>query len=215
MARITILGGTGFTGSRLVREAASRGHEVTSYSRHDPTDPVLRVNYKIASLIETAVRDEAVSRVDVVISALAPRAEMESHYEAVHSSLIDLAAERHIRFGVIGGFGSLRLAPGHPRFVHAGTPPHDLGNEPRIVHRVLEALTESAPEQLDWFFVSPAAEYGREWDREALGGFRTSGEVALFDGNGRSALSAADFAVAVIDEVEDPSQHRAQWSVAY
>lgn len=215
MARITVIGGTGYTGHHLVREAASRGHEVTSYSRSERGAPVPRVNYKLASVTDAAVQDEALSRIDAAIVALSPRADMAAQYEVVIARLSDLAAERGIRLGIVGGFSSLRPAPDAPRFIDTEQSPPERGREPRIVTKVLDTLLASAPENLDWFFVSPAAAYGAHAPGESLGRYRISGDVALFDEQGTSSISGSDFALAVIDDIEDEARVRTHWSVAY
>lgn len=68
---------------------------------------------------------------------------------------------------------------------------------------------------LDWLFVSPALEFSAWTPGEDLGRYRVGGEVALFDEHGKSAISGVDYARAVVDEIENPTRHRAQIGVAY
>jgi putative NADH-flavin reductase len=68
--------------------------------------------------------------------------------------------------------------------------------------RVLDALEQHAPEGLDWLFVSPAQQYGSYAPGEALGRYRVGGRVAIRDEQGVSAVSGADFALAIVDEIE-------------
>ena len=77
MARIKVLGGTGYGGSAVVREAARREHTVTSYSRQPPTDPVEGVEYVTGSALEPSVLAQTVQDADVVFEAISPRGEME------------------------------------------------------------------------------------------------------------------------------------------
>jgi putative NADH-flavin reductase len=70
-------------------------------------------------------------------------------------------------------------------------------------------LVETAPESLDWLFISPAGAYGSFAPGESTGHYRVGDEVALFDERGESAVSGADFALAVVDEIERPVHHRA------
>lgn len=212
--RITVLGGTGYTGANIVREAASRGHEVVSYSRSLPAEPVDGVRYETGSLIDDAVRRRAVADTDVIVSALSPRGELETELRAVDARLAELAGAAGVRFGVIGGFSGLRPAPGAPRFVDGDGVPAEFAAEARTMVDVLEDL-EATPAELDWFFVSPAADYGSYAPGEPTGKYRVGGDVALFDDNGRSAISGVDFALAIVDELEKKTQHRVQFSVAY
>ena len=71
------------------------------------------------------------------------------------------------------------------------------------------------PQELDWVFVSPAGAYGAWAAGERTGAYRVGGEVALFDAEGGSNISGADFALAVVDEIETPVHHREHIGVAY
>ena len=213
MARITVIGGTGYAGASIVREAAARGHEVTAYSRNAPAEPVAGVRYEQGSVLDDEVRARAVERADVVVSALSPRGELTRELLSVDTRLAELAAAAGVRFGVVGGYSSLRPAPGAPRFADGDLPP-EFAAEGRTMAAVADALL-SAPEGLDWFYVSPAAQYGAFAPGEATGAYRLGGDVAIADADGKSVISGADFASAVVDEIDNPKHHRAHFSVAY
>ncbi|RSM48953.1 NAD-dependent epimerase [Actinoplanes sp. ATCC 53533] len=213
MARITVIGGTGYAGASIVREAAARGHEVTAYSRSAPAEPVPGVRYEQGSMLDDEVRARAVERADVVVSALSPRGELTRELLSVDTRLGELAAAAGVRFGVVGGYSSLRPAPGAPRFADGDLPP-EFAAEGRTMAAVADALL-SAPEGLDWFFVSPAAQYGAFAPGEATGAYRLGGDVAIADADGKSVISGADFASAVVDEIDNPKHHRMHFSVAY
>ncbi|WP_223692333.1 NAD(P)-dependent oxidoreductase [Leifsonia poae] len=215
MTKITVLGGTGYTGANIAREAVSRGHEVTSFSRTALSEPVAGVSYETGSLLDDAVRRSAVQNADVVLGALSPRGELAGALEDVYARFEELSAESGARFVVIGGFSTLRPAEGAPRFVHGDGVPAEFADEAREMTGVLEHLLSASPTALDWLYVSPAATYGSYAPGEATGAYRTGGEVALFDEAGESAVSGADFALAVVDEIDKPSLRRAQLSVAY
>lgn len=68
---------------------------------------------------------------------------------------------------------------------------------------------------VDWLFVSPGLEFSAWMPGEDLGRYRIGDEVALFDENGKSAISGVDYARAMLDEIEKPTRHRAQIGVAY
>ncbi len=76
-------------------------------------------------------------------------------------------------------------------------------------------LVNRAPAELDWVFVSPAGSYGSWAPGARTGVYRISGEVAQFDADGGSNISGADFAAAIVDEVETAAHHRAHIGVAY
>jgi len=214
MARITVLGGTGYAGSHIVREAAARGHDVTSYSRSEPTDRVDGVTYVAASVLDDDVLAEAVSGADVVFETISPRGEMAGKLEGVVGRLIPLAAQAGVRLGVLGGAGSLRVAPDGPRLVDMGVMPEEILPEVNTGIALLEAL-QSAPAELAWFYISPAGGFGAFAPGEHTGRYRVEKDVLLTDENGESRLSGEDLAVAVLDEIERPAHHRERFHVAY
>ncbi len=212
MSTIAVIGGTGYAGSSIVREAATRGHQVTSLSRSLPAEPVDGVTYVQGTAAEAA---PLVAGADVVVGALSPRAGTEGTLVETYTKLAELAAEAGARLFVVGGFSSLRPAPGAPRFAEGDLPP-EFADEAREGNAVLGALMETAPESLDWVFVSPAAAYGAYTPQGApRGTYRTSTDIALFDEEGNSAIEAADLALAILDEIEKPAHHRTQVHFAY
>lgn len=215
MARITVLGGTGYTGGNIAREAAARGHEVTSFSRNEPGEPVPGVRYETGSMLDEAHRERAVAGADVVVAALAPRGELEDELSSVYAGLGELAAAFGARYGVVGGYSSLRPEKGAPRIAFTEEIPPQYAKEARVMATIADELVDDAPEELDWFFVSPAAVYGSYAPGEARGTYRIGGDIPLADEHGASAISGADFAAAIVDEIEKPTHRRTQFSVAY
>jgi putative NADH-flavin reductase len=214
MARITVLGGTGYGGAAVVREAARRGHPVTSYSRRPPAEPVDGVTYGTGSLLDPQLLALSVQDADVVFEALSPRGDMVGKVEGVVDELIRLAGETGVRLGVLGGVSSTLVAHGGPRlFDVADTPPEILA-EVRTGLDVLETL-KTAPETVDWFYVSPAAEFGSWVDAPVTGAYRLSDDVLLKDENGTSTISADDLALAILDEIEQPRYRRRRFHVAH
>jgi uncharacterized protein len=212
MATIVIVGGTGYTGANIAREAAFRGHTVVSISRSEPAERVPGVRYELGGVEEVAPR--VVAGADVVVAALSPRGDMAGRLVDVYEQLARLSAEAGARFLQVGGFSSLRPAPGAPRFVE-GEIPEEFREEALEGEATRVMLAESAPQDLDWLFVSPAGAYGSFAPGESTGQYRVGDEVALFDAEGASAVSGADFATAVVDEIETPAHHRAHIGIAY
>lgn len=215
MAKISVLGGTGYGGAAVVREAARRGHDVTSFSRTAPPEPVAGVTYVMGSVLDPAVLRQAVASADVVFEALSPRGDMVGKVEGVVDTLITLAAEAGTRLGALGGVSSVLVSEGGRRLYDtAPLPPGDLGREIDLGISKLAALNAS-PEQLDWFYVSPAREFGAWVPDQETGHYRISDDVLLTDADGKSAISAGDLAIAVLDEIERPAHHRARFHVAH
>jgi len=213
MTRIKVLGGTGYGGAAVVREAARRGHTVTSYSRHAADDPVEGVEYVLGSLLDPALLAQTVEDADVVFETISPRGDMEGRLEGVVDQLIRLADDAGVRLGVLGGVSSTLVAEGGPRLFDVSEAPPEVLPEIETGLALLEALQQS-PESLDWFYVSPAAVFGA-WNPERVtGSYRVSDDVLLKDDNGDSYISATDLALAVVDEIEQPRHHRRRFHVA-
>jgi len=212
--KITVLGGTGYGGAAVAAEAAKRGHQVTAVARRAPEQLLDGVEYLTGSLQDADFRAQAVAGADVVFEALSPRGDMVGQVEAIFDDLARLAAENGFRLGVLGGAGSLLVAEGGPRIIDVANPPADVLAEMQLGVYKLEAF-RAAAEGLDWFYVSPAAEFGSWVPSTVTGSYRTSDDVLLSDENGKSEISAADLALAVLDEIEDPRHTRRRFHVAH
>lgn len=212
MATIVVFGGTGYTGGNIVREAASRGHHVIAVSRTEPAEPIEGVAYEAGSVEALAPR--LVSGADVVVASLSPRGDMAGRLVGIYRELARLCAQAGSRYVQIGGFSSLRPAPGAPRFTE-GEIPEQFRDEALEGDATRAMLVEEATSDLDWLFVSPAGSYGAWAAGERTGEYRVGDEVALFDEEGESAISGADFALAVVDEIDTPAHHRSHIGVAY
>ncbi|WP_209559330.1 NAD(P)-dependent oxidoreductase [Frigoribacterium sp. PvP032] len=216
MTRITVVGGTGYAGSAIVAEAARRGHEVVSVSRSVPAEEarVEGVRYETGSLVDADVRARAVDGAEVVVSSLSPRGELDGRIVEVDRELAALADQHGARFVVVGGYSSLRLEEGGPRQAETGQIPPEYAGEALQMNEVLGELLGGS-ESLEFLFVSPAMQFGAYAPGEALGRYRVGGEVAFTDDAGVSAVSGADFALAIVDEIEKPAHRREHISVAY
>jgi putative NADH-flavin reductase len=214
MTRIHVLGGTGYAGAHIVAEAQRRGHDVTSYSRHKPAEPIAGVEYRTGSVLDPAFLAESVTDADVVFDSLSPRGDLVGRLEDVVDQLIGLLRGTGVRFGVLGGASSLQVSEGGPLLFDVNPMPAEVLPEVRTGMTVLDTL-RAAPEDLDWFFVSPAAEFGAWAPGERTGAYRTSDDVLLVDENGKSFISGADLAVAVVDEIETAKHRRRRFHVAH
>lgn len=212
MALIAVLGGTGYTGRHIVAEAVSRGHAVLSVARSVPAERVAGASYIEGTLLDVPGLVAQLEGVDVVVSAIAARGEMEGfvrpNLEALSSVLPD-----SVRIGVIGGAGGSLVAPGGPRVIDAGFP-EEFKAEALEMIGVLEDL-QSGDAARDWFFVHPAGGFGAWNPGERTGSYRDGGDVLVTDENGESFISGADLAVAVLDEIETPRHHRERFTVGY
>lgn len=214
MARIKVLGGTGFAGAAVVREAVGRGHQVTSYSRRPPSEPVEGVEYVTGSLLDSDLLASTVADADVVFETMSPRGDMQGRLEEIVDQLIRLADDAHVRLGVLGGVSSMLVSEGGPRLFDVSEQQPEVLPEIKTGMALLEAL-QNAPETLDWFYVSPAATFGAWNPQRVTGQYRISEDVLITDEEGESSISGADLAKAVVDEIEQPRYHRRRFHVAH
>jgi len=178
MARITVLGGSGYAGAAVVAEARRRGHTVTSLSRTLPTDLVDGVDYVQGSILDEGVQENVVADRDVVVVALSPRGDMAGKVEGVVESLIERLVGTATRLGYIGGASSLLVEENGPRLwdvTHAHMPA-EVKPEVETGLNALELLS-SSPEGLDWFYVSPPEEFGSWLGTASTGRYTLGGDV--------------------------------------
>ncbi len=212
MARIVVIGGTGYAGGHIVAEAASRGHDVVSIARKAPQNPIDGVTYVQGDALDVAGLGDALDGADAVVSALSPRGDMSDRVLDALRGLSARLSGTTTRLGAVGGaMGSLSAAGG-PRLYDLGVP-EEYAHEAEVGIDSLELL--EASEGLDWFFVHPPKEFGAWIPGERTGRYRDGGDVVVEDADGNSYISGADFAIAVVDEVEAGKHRRARFTVGY
>lgn len=206
--KLALFGATGVIGSRIFKEALQRGHHVTAVVR-DPTNFHARSFQGVAkgdALDPTSVA-ATVRGHDAVLSAIGPGS--DAIVGAAHSFLEALPHAGVKRLVIVGGAGSLEVAPG-VLFVDAPNFPKEYLGQARANCEALNIYRRNAA--LDWTFVSPAV-----WiaPGKRTGHFRLGGDQLLVDAKGESRISAEDYAVAFLDEVENPRHVRRRFTVAY
>lgn len=213
MARIVVIGGTGYAGGHIVAEAVNRGHDVVSVSRSLAETPIEGVTYVQGSALEAHPLAGTFDGADAVISAIAPRGDMADR--AVHAlrNVATMLTGTKTRLGVVGGAGGSLSAPGGPRLFDLDFP-EEYKHEAQAGIDSL-ALLEASDPSLDWFLVHPAEVFGPWAEGERTGHYRIGGDVVVRDSDGNSTISGADFAVAVVDEIERGDHRRQRFTVGY
>jgi uncharacterized protein len=214
MSTIVIFGGTGYAGGNIAREAVSRGHQVISYSRTAPTQTAEGVEYRTGSLTDDAVLAQAATEADDLVVAThgadVGGSPLVDHVERLTSAAIEHGA----RLSFVGGAGSLHVAKGGPRLVDTPDFLDDWKPEALSHAQVLDAL-RSGPQELDWFYVSPAALFGSFAPGETTGSYRLGGDELVTTEDGTSEISGTDFALAYVDEIEQRRHPRQRFTVAH
>lgn len=213
MARVVVLGGTGYAGAHIVAEAVARGHDVVSVARKAPVDPVPGVTYVEGSVLDLDALGDVLAGADVVVSALSPRGDMSDRVLDVLRDLADRLTGTRTRLGVVGGAMGSLSAPGGPRLWDLGVP-EEYRHEAGVGVETLDLLQASDP-GLDWFLVHPPKVFGAWVPGERTGSYREGGDVVVEDADGESFISGADFAIALVDEIDEPRRHRDRFTVGY
>ena len=216
MTRITILGGTGYAGEAIAAEAAKRGHDITAVSRTKPENPIEGVDYLTGSVLDPRVLDAATISRDVVISALSPRGDMAGKVEGVLQDLATRLDGTTTRLAHVGGASSLQVEAGGPRLYDLSKDhlPAEVKPEIETGIAILDDFRAS-PDSLDWFYVSPPEKFGSWESAPVTGAYQLGGDVLLRDATGESKISAADLAVAIVDEIEQPKHRRQRFTAAH
>lgn len=212
MARIVVIGGTGYAGAHIAREAAARGNEVVVISRNAPDALVDGVQYVQGSALDLDSLGDVFDRADAVVSSLSPRGDMTDKVLDALRGLIEKLSGTTTRLGVVGGAGGSLVAPGGPRLFDTGFP-EEYKHEAQVGIDSLELL--QGTDDLDWFFIHPAEVFGPWAEGERTGSYRDGGDVLVRAADGSSTISGADFAIAVIDEIEAPQHRRDRFAVGY
>lgn len=202
--KIAIIGGSGRAGQAISTELAARGHQVTAISRHPENsveDPAIKA---VAGDVNDgeALRKLLVGH-DAVVSAV-----MFSDTDP--AALVDVIRASGVpRYLVVGGAGSLEVAPGVP-LVSTAEFPKDYLPEATRGAAFLDYLR--GLKDIDWTFLSPSALF---FVGPRKGAFRLGGDQLIVDGEGNSSISYADYAIALADEIEVPRHRRARFTVGY
>ncbi len=209
---VLLFGASGNIGRAIAHELVARGHVVTGATRSgDPIDD-LDIGVLTADATDADQVAAAATGQDAIVSAVGPRRGVDDDEDTLVGAaraLIEGARRAGVtRLVVLGGAGTLEVAPGirlvdTPEFLEAWKP---------------NALAQAAAldlyrrcDDLDWTYISPAAliEAG-----ERSGSYRVGGDELLVDAQGRSRITYPDYAIALVDEIEQGNAKKRRITVA-
>ena len=217
MSRIVIFGASGMIGQRVVKEALSRGHEVTAAVRNPAkvTEQHPNLTVQAADVNDPAAVEKIIAGADAVISTVSPRTPGVEPTQQVAANIGSLlTALRSLGdgapyLGVVGGAGSLLIGSGE-RLVDQPFFP-DIYKPEALAHAAgLETLRGVS--DVAWTYVSPA---GVIAPGERTGTFRLGEDYLVADAEGNSNISAEDYAIVLIDEVEKREHTGRRFTAAY
>lgn len=216
--KVALIGASGFVGTQILNELLQRGHQVTAIVRHPDK---ITVTNKDLTVVKADVYDaEALTKIlkghDAVLSAFNAGWTNPNLYndfvkgsEAIQEATKKAGVKRLL---VIGGAGSLEIAPGL-QLVDTPEFPAEYKSGATAARDYLNTLKKET--SLDWTFLSPAIEMHQGTAGIRKGTYRTALDNPVFDTNNRSILSVEDLAVAFVDELENGKFIKKRFTAAY
>lgn len=210
--KVALIGASGFVGSALLKEALARGHTVSAIVLHpEKLEPQANLVIRKTDILDT---DELVSQLrehDAAISAFSGHAQRDvyGYYMKGIRSIIAAGRQARARLLVVGGAGSLEVAPG-VQLIDTPEFPQQWKATAEGARDALNLLRDEP--DLDWTMLSPSMmlEPGLR-----TGKFRLGTDRLLVDNDGESRISLEDYAAAMIDELERPAHRRQRFTVGY
>lgn len=216
MKEIALIGASGYVGTAILNEALIRGHRVTAIVRHPEKVLIRDSHLKVRK--GDALQEKEIAgltqEMDAVISAYNPGwtnpdmyDNLQSAYRAILAGVKRAGVKRLL---IAGGAGTL-LVNDSQRVM----------DEPDIPSRLLPGIKGIAdvyyhillPEkELDWVYFAPAANLE---PGQRTGHFRLGKDRLITGADGESRISVEDYALAMIDELEDEVHHRERFTIGY
>lgn len=214
--KIAIIGATGFVGSNIVKEAVTRGLNVTAIARNTDKISEDKVNSVAADVNDIENLTENLKGHDVIISSFNAGWTNPNIYndfitgsKAIQQAAKNAGVKRMI---VIGGAGSLYDNNGK-QLVDSADFPENIKPGATAARDYFNFLKEE--KVLDWVFFSPAIEMHPGVTSGRTGHYRLGKDHPVFDAQQISKLSVQDLAVVILDEVQNPKHHQERFTAAY
>ncbi len=216
MKKTALIGASGFVGSAILNELLARGYKVEALVRNPEKITVENPNLTVkkVDVADEKALAEDLKGYDTVISAYNPGWKNSNIYNETlqnYPRIVEAAKEAGVkRLLIVGGAGTLFCAPGL-RVVDSGVIPAEIMDGVKSLGKFyLETLTKE--NNIDWVFFSPA---GAFVDGARTGEYRLGKDDLIVDDKGKSTISAADYAKAMVDELEVPAHHKERFTIGY
>lgn len=193
---IAVVAANGHSGQLIVKEALERGHDVTVFVRSKNRTPAKKAVIK--DIMELTAQD--LEGFDAVVDAFgAWTPETLPQHSTTLAHLSDILSGSDTRLLVVGGAGSLYLNPEHSLTV-AQAPDFPEAFKPLALAMAAALAELRKRDDVRWTYISPACDF--QADGERTGDYILGGEELTVNERGESIISYADFAVAMLDEIE-------------
>jgi putative NADH-flavin reductase len=207
---VVVYGATGHAGSEIVKELVRRGHKVTGVARKvDSLKSQPEVIAKTDDLSNVDAIAAIIKGADAVVTAYQPPAENTDALVEVTKRQVEAVKKAGgPRLLVVGGAGLLEVAPG-VTLINSGHLPAEYMPIATSHEKALKVLQGS---DVNWTYLSPAAFFVVG---ERTGKFRLGTKELVTDEKGESRITYADYAIALVNEIEKPKHERGYFSVGY
>jgi uncharacterized protein len=211
--KVAIIGATGFVGSALLQEAVARGHDVTALVS-DPSKVPVSARVR-AVQVDVLAQDDLAGKLkghDAVISAFSGHAQTDvlGYYLKGIQSIVSAVKQAGVpRLLLVGGAGGLEVSPG-VQLIDTPQFPAQWKGTAEGARQAFNLLRQD--QDLNWTVLAPSAHLE---PGERTGTFRLGTDALLVDAEGHSHISLPDYAVAMINELEQPTHSRTRFTVGY
>ncbi|MCR6595779.1 NAD(P)-dependent oxidoreductase [Bacillus halotolerans] len=207
--KIGIIGASGKAGSLVLKEAKERGHEVTAIVRN-----ASKVQDQDTAILEKDVFEltaEDLKPFDALVNAFGAAPGQEHlHVEAGRTLISLLKDAKHTRLFVVGGAGSLFVDEAKTTCL-MDTPEFPKEYLPTASNQGENLKDLQKADSISWTFLSPAAFFDPAGKR--TGSYQKGKDNVIVNAKGDSYISYADYAIAVLDELEHPSYKNERFTV--
>jgi putative NADH-flavin reductase len=211
--KIALIGATGFIGSAILKEALARQHQLTALAAHpEKLAAADNLSAQASDVQDLAKLTAQLTGFDAVISAFSGHANgdvLGYYVKGIKNIVAASKAAQVPRLLVVGGAGSLYVAPGLQVIDTPGFPPEYKASAEGARQALNQLLDEPT---LNWSMLSPSAMIT---PGQRTGNFRLGSDQLLSDADGKSHISVEDYAVAMINELEQPAHARQRFTVGY
>lgn len=209
--KVALYGATGQSGSRILKELVSRGHKVIAIARNPAkvTERGPDVVVKQDDLSDPGKIAAAIDGAEAVVSAYGPPKDNPDAILGVTERQIEALSQRPAtRLVVVGGAGGLNVAPGVTLL--------ESGYLPEAFHPIVKAHINTfnllRASRIDWTYFAPAAYFE---PGKRTGKFRLGKDELIANAQQESRISMEDYAIALVDELEQPKHRRQRFSIGY
>jgi uncharacterized protein len=211
---IVVYGGSGAIGSRIVNEAAARGHNVTVVDKNPKADLAPKgVKVVTGDVFDKQDILKNVAGADALVSSIVVRPAPNPDFalSVVKSEVEALRAQtgpKKTRLLVVGGGSSLYGTDGKRVIERFG------GRQDGEVKSSVDSVDwlKAEVKDVQWSFFSPNGNFA---PGKRTGTYRFGGDKVIVDASGRGAISYEDYAAAMIDEIEKPQYINKHFTAGY